>query len=48
MSGNMDHLYGSSREMRLVWVNAGKSGEEHVYNLNLKSKSRFNYALRFA
>ena len=30
-----------------MWVNAGKPRQEPVYDLRVKSKARFKYALRF-
>ena len=33
--------------MDSVWVNAGKPRQGPVYDLHVKSKARFKYALRF-
>ena len=40
----VDSLY-TSREVRHMWVNAGKPRQGPVYNLHVKSKARFKYAL---
>ena len=43
----VDSLYDTSREVRHMWVNAGKPRHRSVYDLHVKSKARFKYALRF-
>ena len=43
----VDNLYDTSREMRLMWSNAGKPRQGLVHDLHVKCKSRFKYALRF-
>ena len=43
----VDSLYDSSREVIHMWVNAGKPRQGPVYDLHVKSKPRFKYALRF-
>lgn len=43
----VDSLYDTSREVRHMWVNAGKPRQGSVYDLHVKSKARFKYALRF-
>ena len=43
----VDSLYDTSREVRHMWVNAGKPRQGPVYDLHVKSKARFKYALRF-
>ena len=43
----VDSLYDTSREVRHMWVNAGKPRKGPVYDLHIKSKARFKYALRF-
>ena len=36
-----------SREVKHMWVNAGKPRQGSVYDLHVKSKAKFMYALRF-
>ena len=43
----MNSLYGTSGEVRHMWVNAGKPRQGLVYVLLVISKARFKYALRF-
>ena len=43
----VDNLYDTSREIRLMWINAGKPRQGPVHDLHGKFKSRFKYALRF-
>ena len=43
----VDSLYDTSREVIHMWVNAGKPRQGPVYDLHVKSKTRFKYALRF-
>jgi len=42
----VDSLY-TSREVRHMWVNAGKHRKGPVYDLHVKSNARFKYSLRF-
>ena len=39
----MDSLYDTSRDVRHMWVNAGKPRQGPVYDLHVKSKARFKY-----
>ena len=43
----VDNLYDTSREIRQMWINAGKPRQGPVHDLHVKCKSRFKYALRF-
>ena len=43
----VDNLYDTSREIRQMWINAGKPRQGSVYDLPVTCKSRFKYALRF-
>ena len=42
----VDTLFDTSREIRQMWINAGKPRQGPVYDLHVKCKSRFKYALR--
>ena len=41
----VDSLYDTSRDVRHMWVIAGKPRQGPVYDLHIKSKARFKYAL---
>ena len=43
----VDDLYDTSREIRQIWINAGKPRQGPVHDQHVKCKSRFKYALRF-
>ena len=43
----VDDLYDTSREIRQMWINAGKPRQGPVHDQHVKCKSRFKYALRF-
>ena len=43
----VDDLYDASRETRGMWMNAGKPRQGPIFELQVKSKVRFKYALRF-
>ena len=43
----VDNLYDTSREIRQMWINAGKPRQGPVHDLHVKCKSRFKCALRF-
>ena len=42
-----DNLYDTSREIRQMWINAGKPRQGPIHDQHVKCKSRFKYALRF-
>ena len=41
------HVYDTSREIIQMWINASEPRQGPVYDLQVKCKSRFTYALRF-
>ena len=43
----VDNLHDTSREIKQMWINSGKPRQGPVYDLHVKCKSRFKYALRF-
>ena len=43
----VDNLYDTSREIRQMWINAGKPRQGPIHDQHVKCKSRFKYALRF-
>ena len=43
----VDNLYYTSREIRQMWINAGKPRQGPIHDQHVRCKSRFKYALRF-
>ena len=43
----VDNLYDTSREIRQMWINAGKPRQGLLHDQHVICKSRFKYALRF-
>ena len=43
----VDNWYDTSREIRQMWINAGKPRQGLVHDLHVNCKCRSKYALRF-